>query len=140
MKSVRRRKTGRTNDPNYKKTHCANYHPTDCGASHPRPCPAARPGVSQHSSRPGARLLALPGTLLWHCGSKGDASPAARFMPHSISRGLSLLPTLLPFLFPPPCLFCSDWWRARRSSSSWGMSHAPNIVTPIKSKPGCLLL
>lgn len=47
MKSVRRRKTGRTNDPNYKKTHCANYHPTDDGASHPRPCAAACPAISR---------------------------------------------------------------------------------------------
>lgn len=44
-----------------------------------------------------------------------------------------------PFYFPLHAFFCLDWWRPRCSSSSWEMSHAPNILRPIKSEPGCLL-
>lgn len=79
--------------------------PTRVLAQPPSPALPEQGPAPAHSSHPSSQPLPLPGTLPWHGRSKGDASPAAHFMPHSISRGLSLLPSLLLFLFPPPCLF-----------------------------------
>lgn len=102
--------------------------PSSLPSRSPRHPPSRGPAPA-HSSQP----LALPGTLPWHCRSKGDASPAAHFMPHSISQGLNRLPSLLPFLFPPPCFFCLDLWRLL-CSSSWGTSRIPNAMIPKRVK------
>lgn len=139
MKSVCRRKTGRTNDPNYKKTHCANYHPMEDGASHA--------GLAQPPALPSPVHSPGTGTLLW------PPCPA----PHSV-WGPATSPSL-PALQEQRWCFASCSFAAARHFSgteaavlsfpppflAWGRlcsaaaARAPNVVMPVESKPGCLL-
>lgn len=69
------------------------------------PSPARGPGEGTLllPARPAPRSARGPATSpLCHRRSKGDASPAGHLVLHSISQGLRLLPTPLPFF---PLLF-----------------------------------
>lgn len=104
------------------------------------PSPARGPGegtllLPAHPAPRSPRGPAM--SPLCHRRSKGDASPAGHLVLHSISQGLRLLPTPLPFF--PLLFFVLAWWRPCCGSSLQGISHAPNIAMPVKSKPGCLL-
>lgn len=63
MKSVCGRKTGRTNDPNYRTPHCANYHP---GEAEPRtrlPLPATSPPLRCSGGEAGLPVPCCPRPL-----------------------------------------------------------------------------
>lgn len=77
------------------------------------------------------------------CPGPFSGTAGAKVMLHqlliSCPTAIRTKPTLLPFLFSPPCDLFGSVEATSQQQQLMGMSHAPNIGIPIKSKPGCSL-